>query len=116
MTKFFEKYMILCEETGKTVNRVAKEIGIPSSNVTNWKQGKMPRHESIEKISAYFGVTTDYLLGYTDKKEKPTLNEGELDLNGLSAVKRDFINVVLDLNDDQVQALTALLEKFKAES
>lgn len=116
MTRFFDQYKKICAERGISPNGAAKEIGLPSSSVTHWKDGAIPRIKTVQKIADYFGVTTDYLLGYTGIKEKPTLNESELDLNGLSAVKRDFINVVLDLNDDQVQALTALLEKFKAES
>ena len=114
MTRFYEKYLELCASSGMTPNGAAKIIGIPSASITDWKKGSMPRSNAIEKISAYFGVTTDYLLGYEDKKEKPTLNEGELDLSGISAAKRDFISAIMDLDDDQVQALSALVVKFKA--
>ena len=114
MTRFYEKYLELCASSGMTPNGAAKIIGIPSASITGWKKGSMPRSNAIEKISTYFGVTTDYLLGYTDIKEKPTLNEGELDLSGVSAAKRDFIFDILDLNDDQVQALSALVVKLKA--
>ena len=114
MTRFYEKYLELCASSGMTPNGAAKIIGIPSASITDWKKGSMPRSNAIEKISTYFGVTTDYLLGYEDIKEKPTLNEGELDLSGISAAKRDFIFDILDLNDDQVQALSALVVKLKA--
>ena len=114
MTRFYEKYLELCASSGMTPNGAAKIIGIPSASITDWKKGSMPRSNAIEKISTYFGVTTDYLLGYEDIKEKPTLNEGELDLSGRSAAKRDFIFDILDLNDDQVQALSALVVKLKA--
>lgn len=72
MTKFFEQYTKLCKEQGKSANGVAKEIGLPSSTITNWKHGKTPRAETLGKIAAYFGVSVDYLQGYTDVKEKPT--------------------------------------------
>lgn len=114
MTRFYEKYLELCASSGMTPNGAAKIIGIPSASITGWKKGSMPRSNAIEKISTYFGVTTDYLLGYEDIKEKPTLNEDELDLSGVSAAKRDFIFDILDLNDDQVQALSALVVKLKA--
>lgn len=114
MTRFYEKYLELCASSGMTPNGAAKIIGIPSASITDWKKGSMPRSNAIEKISTYFGVTTDYLLGYEDIKEKPTLNEDELDLSGVSAAKRDFIFDILDLNDDQVQALSALVVKLKA--
>ena len=114
MTRFFEQYKKICEARGISLNGAAKEIGLPSSSVTHWKDGAVPRMKTIQKIADYFGVTTDYLLGYEDKKEKPTLNEDELDLSGISAAKRDFISAIMDLDDDQVQALSALVVKLKA--
>ena len=72
MTRFFEQYTKLCKEQGKSANGAAKEIGLPSSSVTYWKRGSLPRGETLEKIAAYFGVSVDYLQGYTDVKEKPT--------------------------------------------
>lgn len=54
------------------MNGIAKEIGLPSSSVTNWKQGKTPRAETIKKIADYFNVSVDYLTGNSDIKEKPT--------------------------------------------
>lgn len=77
MTKFFERYASLCDEKNMTVNGAAKEIGLPSSSVTNWKQGRTPRLDKVEKIAEYFGVSADYLLGYTDEKEKPAAQMGD---------------------------------------
>ena len=71
MTKFFERYSELCAKAGTTPNGAAKIIGISSASITDWKKGAMPRSNAIEKISAYFGVTTDYLImGYTDTQNK----------------------------------------------
>ena len=70
MTKFFERYSELCAKAGTTPNGATKIIGISSASITDWKTGAMPRSNAIEKISAYFGVTTDYLMGYTDTQNK----------------------------------------------
>ncbi len=77
MTRFFEQYSRLCKERGMSANGAAKEIGLPSSSVTNWKQGRTPRLDKVEKIAEYFGVSADYLLGYTDEKEKPAAQMGD---------------------------------------
>lgn len=79
MTRFFEKYTKLCKERGMSANGVAKEIGLPSSSVTYWKRGSLPQQRTLERVAEYFGVTTDYLLGYTDEKEKPVSARAELD-------------------------------------
>ena len=78
MTKFFERYSELCAKAGTTPNGAAKIIGISSASITDWKKGAMPRSNAIEKISTYFGVTTDYLLGYEGIKEKPPAEAGDI--------------------------------------
>lgn len=78
MTRFFEQYKKICEERGVSLNGAAKEIGLPSSSVTHWKDGAIPRIKTIQKIADYFGVTVDYLQGYTDIKEKPPAEAGDI--------------------------------------
>ena len=79
MTRFFEQYSRLCKERGMSANGAAKEIGLPSSSVTYWKRGSLPQQRTLERVAEYFGVSTDYLLGYTDEKEKPVSARAELD-------------------------------------
>ena len=78
MTRFFEQYTKLCKERSMSANGVAKEIGLPSSSVTYWKRGSLPQQRTLERVAEYFGVSTDYLLGYTDEKEKPASARAEL--------------------------------------
>ena len=78
MTRFFEQYKKICEARGISLNGAAKEIGLPSSSVTHWKDGAVPRMKTIQKIADYFGLTTDYLMGYTDIKEKPPAETGDI--------------------------------------
>lgn len=79
MTRFFEQYSRLCKERGMSANGAAKEIGLPSSSVTYWKRGSLPQKKTLERVAEYFGVSTDYLLGYTDEKEKTVSARAELD-------------------------------------
>ena len=60
---FFERYCILCKEQGSTPNGVAKKLGVASASVTQWKQGSVPRVETLARIADYFGVTVEYLTG-----------------------------------------------------
>ena len=75
---FFDQYSILCKEVGRTPNGVAKELGLPSSSVTQWRQGGTPRPKTLQKIADYFAVSVEYLLtgdGPGDiKKERPAEN------------------------------------------
>ena len=63
---FYEKYQILCRNVGKSTSAVANAIGLNNSSVTCWKRGSKPKAETIKKLSEYFGVAVDYLMGLTD--------------------------------------------------
>ena len=75
--KFFAVFESLCTEKGKSANAIAKELKIPSGSITAWKGGAEPRPATLSKIAAYFGVSTDYLLGNTDIKNKPAATEDD---------------------------------------
>lgn len=60
---FWTQYQFLCQSVGKSPNGVAKEIGLSSGSVTFWKNGKIPKSDTLKKIADYFGVTVDFLLG-----------------------------------------------------
>lgn len=111
----FDRLDKLVEETGKTKSHLCRSIEKSRYYLRDAKKFNLNVPEEIIKtLAAELGTTAAYLAGQSDIKEKPTLNEGELDLSGISAVKRDFISAVMDLDDDQVQALSALVVKLKA--
>ena len=61
---FYDKYIKLCEGKGISPSKAAEEIGFHKSSITNWKNnGYTPRREILVKLSDYFGVSVDYLLG-----------------------------------------------------
>ena len=66
---FYERYKELCNEIGKTPTGVGKELGVDKATVSYWKSGHVPKHESIIKISNYFNVSVDYLLGKSNNRQ-----------------------------------------------
>ena len=73
---FYDVYCELCQKNGLTPSGAAGKIGFNRASVTMWKNtGKAPKQELLMKIAAYFGVTTDYLLG--KETEKAPTNTGE---------------------------------------
>lgn len=60
---FWERFELLCSEMGVKPNRAAAEMGISSASITKWKNGTTPGNDNLKKISAYFGVTIDWLNG-----------------------------------------------------
>ena len=48
-----------------------KDLSLAHGNVTNWNKGAVPKGETLNKLADYFNVSTDYLLGKTEKRQAP---------------------------------------------
>jgi transcriptional regulator with XRE-family HTH domain len=68
---FWERFVSECDLLGVKPNPAAKEMGISSATLTKWSKGVMPTAKSLNKVAAYFGVTSDYLLGNTNERTVP---------------------------------------------
>lgn len=65
MYDIFEK---LLSKYGVTAYRVAKETGISTATLTQWKNGtSTPKQDKLQLIADFFSVTIDYLTGNTDR-------------------------------------------------
>ena len=74
---FAQRLEELMKSSGITKYRISKAVGCSASTVTNWLNGTAPTGEYLQKISDFFGVSVDYLLG---NEEKPAAPKGsELD-------------------------------------
>lgn len=63
----YEVFERLCNEKGVTAYRVAKDTGIGTATLSNWKAGRStPKIAKLQIIADYFGVP---LETFTSKKE-----------------------------------------------
>ena len=59
----YNKFKQLLDERGVTAYQVAKETGISTATLTQWKQGKYtPKMDKILLIADYFGVPLEYFV------------------------------------------------------
>lgn len=66
---FYDVYCALCAQKGLSPSGAATKIGFNRASVTMWKNtGKPPKPELLDKIAAFFNVTTDFLLEKEQKK------------------------------------------------
>ena len=101
---FYEIVNNLCKEHKTTITRMAEEIGLSNAAPTSWRKGAVPKLTTLEKISKYFGVSVDYLLGKESKKT-PTPEKGE----------RDYLKIMnaFDQADESTREAILLLLKLK---
>ena len=59
---FYENVKELCHQRRTNITTLVKELGMSTSMPTGWKNGTIPKSDTVQKIADYFGVTTDYLL------------------------------------------------------
>lgn len=73
MSDLYNRIYALCQSKGVTIGRMCKELGISRGNLTELKMERIKtlKPENLTKISGYFGVTVDYLLG-TETEKAPT--------------------------------------------
>lgn len=66
---FFDVFQALCNKKGVSCKKAAEDIGLSNSITTKWKKtGATPGGETLGRIAAYFGVSTDFLLGKETNK------------------------------------------------
>ncbi|OTO54144.1 helix-turn-helix domain-containing protein [Enterococcus faecium] len=65
----YEKIKELTKQNGISVRELEKRLGYSNGYFSKWKSVS-PNSEGLAKVSDYFGVSIDYLLG-REKKETP---------------------------------------------
>lgn len=58
----YDVFTNLVKKKGCKVADVAKSTGIAHSCFSDWKNGRVPRYDKLQKIADYFGVSVDYLM------------------------------------------------------
>lgn len=90
-----ETIKLLREQAGITQAQLAKRLNITRSSVNAWEMGiSAPSMQYIVELANIFKVSTDYLLGVSDKR---------------------YIDIK-DLNKEQLKIIYSLLNYFSAEN
>lgn len=68
---------LLMEKRGLSNSRLAREIHVHTSTVSNWLDGKEVKAENLKTLCEYFGCSLDYLVGSTTATKKAPAETGE---------------------------------------
>lgn len=89
MVNMGEKLKALRLEKKMTQKQVADIIGLAISAVSSYESGsRYPSYDVLVQLSRIFHVTTDYLLGMTDKRN--------IDVTGLDDSEIELISQLVD--------------------
>lgn len=65
--QFSLRFKQLCKDRGITQKQALADMGFHRNACQSWSEGK-PSAETLLKISEYFGISTDEVLGVENKK------------------------------------------------
>lgn len=90
--EFGENLKKLRTACGLTQKEFGERVGLSKAVVSKYENSMgYPSLDTLIKIAAFFGVSTDYILGAANKKT--------LDVSGLT--------------DEQIESLTGIVSQFK---
>ena len=69
--KFCERLYTLRKEQNLTMERFGIAMEVTKQAVCSWENGeRQPSLEMLARIAEFYGVSADYLLGLSDKRER----------------------------------------------
>ena len=96
---YYENFEKLCKENNVKPATVSKATGVPTSTLTNWKQGNYtPKQITLQPIADYFNVSVDYLM----TGDEPELKE----------YSQEYAHLVSKIRND-TELSKALLKYFE---
>ncbi len=107
-----ERLRLLREKKGLTQVALAKKLNIPNQNVSNYERDfRQPDYETLKKLADLYEVTTDYLLGHSNRQtssNKPTLDDLDMKENeNLFFFNRD------GMSDEDVEKVKEYIELLR---
>lgn len=99
---FVENVLELINKFGITKNKMLTDLNLSKNSFVDWtKRGTIPNGDTLAKIAEYFNVSTDYLLGKTDIKNKPTTDNSD----ELSPDEAEFMAIFRQLSPEHKREL-----------
>lgn len=96
----------LRDEAGLSQADLAKELSVAQNTVSSWENGKRdPDTDTVIQLAAFFGVSTDYLLGATDIKNASSEEDA-----GLSADETELLELFRNASPALQDAAIRVLE------
>lgn len=99
---FYENFISICKANGKKPTNVIAELGLSAGNLSKWKNGVVPKGNTLEKLATYFSVTSDSLLGLKQNEE--------------DTLTQHLLNEVRSLSDEDLQKVIEYAELLKLKS
>ena len=116
-TIFTERFKELFDKDNIPYIQLGNKTGVRQSLLNNYYNGKsFPTIENLIKISQYYNVSTDYLLGLSNNSTTDTTAQGVCNYFGINervvqGIKDNIDDLFEDLDEDEREETQQVLEK-----
>ncbi len=94
---FPDRFMALCNTEGKTLDEWGRIFLVTRQTISNWQTGKsIPSIVDLMRITEYFHVSSDYLLGISDTESPDVGVRASVAYTGLSEAAVERLHIGLD--------------------
>lgn len=109
MSEFSNRFRQLKDEAKLTLKDLSEALDITSPNLSYYMKGREPSYDILIKIADYFNVTTDWLIGRTDERNKESISTIEMIEKKLSNIP-DFTQLTGKSKEYYLQIQSMILD------
>ena len=102
-----ERVKALCKENQTPISKLERDLGFGNGYISQLRKGVFPTDRAVA-IAKYFNVSTEYITGEADQKEKPDLNE-EIGPN-----KAKLLDALEDMSEAEQLMLLEHIQRIKS--
>ncbi len=113
-------------EHGWTQEALAKQLGFVKSTVSQWESGdRIPSEDILRQLADVFGVSVDYLIGYSDipdpaeRISEAIADDPELARFWMQTRERPALKILLkqvkDLDDESIKKIVRVIKAIEDE-
>lgn len=109
MCTMYKRIEELCLQKGVSVTEMCRGASVPRATITELKMERTTHlsTKNLEKLSVYFSVPMDYLLG-TETKKAPSLSEERL----LDEYDKEYMELAKELPPEMKKSLLDLARRY----
>lgn len=105
-----QRIKLLSDEKKMSFAELERKLGFANSSIRKWDE-RTPGIDKIQKVANYFDVSTDYLLGRTEKRRYYDLTEkDERD------IQRELEKIIEDMSNTEAIAFSKDTEELSPEA
>lgn len=111
MNERAKRIKALIDKSEKTYQELEAITGIKKSSLQRYASGataKIPL-TAVERLATAFGVSASYIM-WGEEQKKPA----EITFDGLSTAKKELLEKVMQMSDEELQRLNLLLQVVEA--